>query len=429
MITSVKISNFRSVEKQEVPLAPLTFLYGNNAAGKSSLFYALNILRNVISDPNQTVDAFFNLGFANLGTFKQVVFRHEDTRSISISISGKSNDIDFTYGIKLNVKQGEFFIEIDKPYSLKLVLPVAFPYPLNGNAEGSITLGEIIYKINWTGVIAQVTPSAVTEESTKQAKIIAVIINAGPRLIRAIDVVALKRGFSKPIYGVVNVTQFPTNEEEVASMLAVDEYLDTKVSTYLEQVIDRQFRAKPQSGTSQVSLTTIEKDSKNTSDIVNDGFGVNQLVYLLAKTLNKNASTLCIEEPEINLHPSIVRRLPHTLIELTKDEKKQLIISTHSEGLVLSLLSAVAKGEIAVGEVLLYLTTRTLAVTNFVKQDITENGQVEGGLRSFMVGELEDVDAFFKAIKKSNRKEGKKNEPANSNTVSDDKSASITKQA
>jgi len=411
MITSVKINNFRSVEKQVVPLAPLTFLYGNNATGKSSLFYALNILRNVISDPNQAVDAFFNLGFANLGTFKQVVFRHEDTRSISIAISGKSNNVDFTYGIKLNTKQGEFFVEIAEPYSLKLNLPVTFPYPLNGNVQESITLGEVVYNINWTGVIAQVTPATATEESNKQAKTIAAVINAGPQRIRTIDVVALKRGFSKPQYGVVNVTQFPTNEEEVASMLAVDEYLDTKVSAYLEQVIDRQFRAKPQSGTSQVSLTTIEKESKNTSDVVNDGFGVNQLVYLLAKTLNKNASTLCIEEPEINLHPSIVRRLPHTLIELTKDEKKQLIISTHSEGLVLSLLSAVAKGEIRVSEIIFYLTTRSVGITNFGKQEITENGQIEGGLKSFMVGELEDIGAFFKAIKKSNRKEDKKISP------------------
>lgn len=409
MITRVKINNFRSVEKQSVDLAPLTFLYGNNAAGKSSLFYALNILRNITTDPNQPMDKFFDLGFANLGTFKQVIYKHDDTKSISISIDGKHNSVDFTYGVKLNPKHSEFFVELGKPYGLKLNLPVTFPYPLSGNLQEVFTLGEIAYNINWTGLVAQVTPATANEESNKQAKSIAYLLNRGAQLIRTADIVPLRRGFSKPQYGVVNITQFPISEEEVASLLAVDEYLDSKLSNYLEQTIDRQFRAKPQSGTSVTSLTTIEKVSKTQSDIVNDGFGVNQLVYLLAKTLNKNAITVCIEEPEINLHPSIVRRVPHTLIELVRDENKQLIVSTHSEALILALLSAVAEGEVKVSDVLCYITTRsTGGITEFTKQEITEDGQISEGLTSFMGGELEDIEAFLKAKKsKKNKKKNK----------------------
>ena len=194
-------------------------------------------------------------------------------------------------------------------------------------------------------------------------------------------------------------------KEEVASLLAVDDYLDSKVSTYLEQTIDRQFRAKPQTGTSLTTLTTIEKSSKNTSDVVNDGFGVNQLVYLLAKTLNKTASTLCIEEPEINLHPSVVNRVPHTLIELVKDERKQLLISTHSESLIIALLSAISSGEITPNEVAFYLTVRNNGITAFETQHITEDGQIAEGLSSFMGGELESIETFFKARKK---RKGKK---------------------
>ena len=409
IIKNVKINNFRSVEKQSIDLAPLTFLYGNNAVGKSSLFYALNILRNIVTDPGQPVDKFFDLGFANLGTFKQVVFKHEDTKSITIAVSGKHGNTDFTYGVKINPKQSEFFVEIEKPYSLKLRLPVTFPYTLNGNLQEAFIFQEITYSINWTGVVAQVTPTTVNEETNKQAKTIAYLLNRGVQLVRNVDLVPLRRGFSKPQYGVVNITQFPITEEEVASLLAVDDYLDSKLSTYLEQTIDRQFRAKPQSGTSLTSLTTIEKVSKISSDIVNDGFGVNQLVYLLAKTLNKNAITVCIEEPEINLHPSVVRKVPHTLIELVKDEGKQLIVSTHSESLILALLSAIAREEITTNDVICYLTTRLNGVTDFTKQEITEDGQISEGLISFMGGELEDIETFFKAKKKNKgKKENKK---------------------
>lgn len=410
MITTLRVSNFRSLERQVVELAPLTFLYGNNATGKSSLFYALNILRNIVTDPNQQLDKFFDLGFANLGTFKQVVFRHEETRSVVIAVGGKHSNVNLSYGVKLNPKQGEFFLELGEPYSLKLNLPVTFPYPLDGNLQEAFIFGEVTYNINWTGTVAQVTPATANEESNKQAKIIANLLNQGTQLIRTVDVVPLRRGFSKPQYGVINITQFPISEEEVASMLAVEDYLDSKVSNYLEQTIDRQFRAKPQSGTSLTSLTTIERSSKIQSEVVNDGFGVNQLVYLLAKILNKNAKTLCIEEPEINLHPSVVRRVPHTLIEIVKEERKQLLVSSHSESLILALLSAIAGGEIATNDVACYLTTRVRGVTEFIKQEITEDGQISEGLTSFMGGELEDIETFFKArkarkIKKENKKD------------------------
>jgi len=406
MIKSVTIRNFRSVEDQTIDLAPLTFLYGNNAAGKSSLFYALNVLRNVVFNPNQTLDSFFNLGFANLGSFRQIVFKHEEERAVSISISTAIENIDITYGVKLHQKKGEFFLELGKPYSLKLDLPVTFPYPLNGNVQGSITLGENLYNVSWNGVVGQVTPGTVTDETNRQARTIALVINKAAELIRLVDLVPLKRGFSKPYYSPVSVNQFPITEDEVASMLITDEYLDGKVNTYLEQIIERQFRLKTQTGTALVALTTIEKDSKITTDIVNDGFGINQLVYLLAKILHKGAQTLCIEEPEVNLHPGIIRRLPRTFIEVVKDENRQVLISTHSETLIISVLSAIARKDITPTDIAFYLTTRTKGVTSFNKQEISEDGRVESGLASFITGELDDIKAFFKSTKPARVKKG-----------------------
>jgi predicted ATPase len=189
-------------------------------------------------------------------------------------------------------------------------------------------------------------------------------------------------------------------------MLIADEYLDGKVNTYLEQVVGRQFRLKTQAGTALTALTTIEQDSKITTDIVNDGFGINQLVFLLAKILNKGAQTLCIEEPEINLHPGVIRKLPKTFIELVRDEERQVLISTHSETLIISVLSAVARKDILTTDIVFYLTTRTKGVTNFNKQKISESGRVETGLASFITGELDDIKAFFKSTKPTRVKKG-----------------------
>lgn len=406
MIKTIKISRFRSIKESSLELAPLTFLYGNNASGKSSVFYALNVFRNILLNPNQQVDAFFNLTFANLGGFRQVVFRHEEAHETSISASSRIDNILFTNGVTIKGSAGVFSLDIGKPYSLKFNLPVSFPYPSNVNDKQEYKTGEVTFGITWNGTTFQVTPDPVSEENSKRAQEMSAMFNGMGEKIRGIDVVPVRRGFTKPQYGIVSSSKFPANEDEIASKLASDEYLDSKVSTYLEQIIGRQFRAKTAPGTSLVSLTTTEKESKQTTEIVNDGFGTNQLVYLLAKVLNKDSGVVCVEEPEINLHPGVVRKLPSVFIELARDEKKQLIISTHSVDLIIAMLAAVSKGEIKPENVACYLTTRQDGISSFARQNISKEGQIEGGLTAFMEGELDNIRGFFEGKGSRKEKEG-----------------------
>lgn len=418
MIKTVTISNFRSIEDQTIALPPIVFIYGNNASGKSSLFYSLNVLRNIVSNPNQPLDNFFNLGFANLGGFKKVVTRHDDTKSIYISVDGSVNDVSFTYAVSLNQKKSELTLNLGTPYSLKFSLPVTFPYPNNLNVEQSVIFDENTYKINWNGITALVSldSGTPTEATNQKIKDITLLVNKVIETIRSIDLVSVRRGFFEPQYGAVNINQFPIKEEEVASMLATDENLDHQVSAYLEQIVGRQFRAKPKLGTSLAELTTIDQNAKVTSDVVNDGFGVNQLVFVLAKTLNKTIRTVLLEEPESNLHPGAVRKLPKSFFEIIKKENKQILITTHSEPLIVGVLSAVARGDISKNDVAFYLTTRQTetGVTLFSKQEVTEDGEIPGGLKSFMVGELDDIKGLFKS------KKTKKNDDKNVSDISVD---------
>ncbi|MDP3697140.1 MAG: AAA family ATPase, partial [Candidatus Taylorbacteria bacterium] len=149
MIKNIKASNFRSLKDANIDFAPLTFVYGNNAAGKSSIFYAFNVLRNILVNPNQPTDSFFDLGFANLGSFNDVVFRHDVNNPISISVSAKIDKVSFDYGISIKGTKGTFTLNVGKPYGLALELPVAFPYAINANTQSEVVLEEIHYKISW----------------------------------------------------------------------------------------------------------------------------------------------------------------------------------------------------------------------------------------------------------------------------------------
>jgi AAA15 family ATPase/GTPase len=82
MLKRIRIKNLRSIREQEIEVAPITVLYGPNGSGKSTLLHALAILRNVVVNPAQPLDGFFNLSFANFGGFEQVVYDHNPEEQI-----------------------------------------------------------------------------------------------------------------------------------------------------------------------------------------------------------------------------------------------------------------------------------------------------------------------------------------------------------
>ena len=61
------IKNFRSIKQLDLELAPITVLYGHNGTGKSSALYAPLTLKNIVNNPNQHIQEFFDYGFARLG--------------------------------------------------------------------------------------------------------------------------------------------------------------------------------------------------------------------------------------------------------------------------------------------------------------------------------------------------------------------------
>ena len=54
--------------------------------------------------------------------------------------------------------------------------------------------------------------------------------------------------------------------------------------------------------------------------MVNEGFGINQLVHMLTVCLYSKTKVVAIEEPEIHLHPSMVRKLVHAMVDITSKQ-------------------------------------------------------------------------------------------------------------
>lgn len=393
------IDNFRAIEHQEIDLAPITVVYGANGAGKSSLLYALLTLKNVILSSNAAVSGFFNYGFASLGGFDAVVFDHLANREIGLSLAVQKAESTVEHSISFSEGKGIFRISLKGDVSLGAELPVTFPYPANLAVSfayhGATGPDDAVF--SWNGIAAQVLkPAQASPGDLQRASAHVVAMNGPAEVLRRAGIVPLKRGFSKPYYQSQPLSPLLITEDEVATHLSLDKYLISRVSFYLEKILDRDFRVNVQPGTAIFSLDATDRRTGVATELVNDGFGVNQMVFFLAKALSRDAELTCVEEPEIHLHPSAVRAFGRALAEMINIEKKAFLVSTHSEAFVTSLLALVAEGRLSAADVAFYFVRKEGKKAVFERQSVHADGQIEGGLGSFMEGELQDLRSFLK---------------------------------
>jgi len=412
MITHLNIQNFKSLKNVELSLGKITVMTGANNSGKSSFIYSLLALKNTIRNPNQSIDACLTLPFINLGGFQQTVFNKNESQNIILEIIANDNDIEVGY--KLSIGKVNSFLEITsyKPYRFNAKLVIAFPYPATKNQGYSFVaqhLNEsIVVAYNWNGIIVNplnVSTAKFIENPTdiSQTK----IINETTFILRRIfqlplnefakiDFVPLRRGFTRPYFSPVPLGAQISTEEEIATLLANDRDLAGKVKFYLEKIVERTFSVYTTPGTANFYLQTMDRENGFTADLVNEGLGTNQLVTILAKIMQKSNKFICIDEPEIHLHPTIIDKLVSVLIEMAEHEGKQFLISTHSENFIHSLLKNVAKGTIKSEEVKVYYLNKTRQETKTEYQEINADGQIKGGLKNFYQTELNNLETFFK---------------------------------
>lgn len=390
MLKKIKINNFRPIKQMDIEFSPLTIIYGKNGSGKSSLMYAPILLKQILLNPNQAFINLFNLHMINLGIFEQVIHKHKKDNSISILLDILDNDKITTYGISLNPNSSHFQIEIKN--ELKEKLEISFPYQLNINKPISLKNKEL--SVIWNGLTVQNAPKQPqnVDDNFQLIK----DLNSAINFVKEIDIVPLKRGFFKPLYTQVSVTPNLLNEDEIATSLMNDYgYIQGEISHYCETIFNKSFKTYTPLNSTSFYLRIVDKARNGLeTDIIHEGFGLNQVVFTLAKILNQNNKFIFIEEPETHLHPSAQSKLIDTYIDIIKNKDKQICISTHSEIMVSTILTKISEGKISANDVQCYFVENEKD-TMFEKQKINENGTIEGGLMSFMETELDNFKTFL----------------------------------
>ena len=80
MLHSLELENFKAFgERARIPFAPITLIFGENSAGKSTILQALNLLKQT-RESRETSALLLpraENGIVDLGSFQEMLFDHD----------------------------------------------------------------------------------------------------------------------------------------------------------------------------------------------------------------------------------------------------------------------------------------------------------------------------------------------------------------
>ena len=389
MLKKIILQNFKSIKKQEISLAPITVIIGPNRSGKSSILQALGVLKGFVENASRPIDQLFNLHYVNLGSYRDVVYKHDDELMMNIGVEIGNEEADLRFSLGLAPKSATA-IEWKKPFKVSAVSQIKLPWsPTPQRTPFKYNTKELTFV--WDGLNAVVEP-------TKEAEL-SDLVNIHKTEIQNMHILLSNRGFMKPTYQIQKALLPATvakTEDQIASLLD-DADLETTVMNWTEEV----FGVRVQAKTRPPNISLITRLRHFAPTIVNEGFGLNQATYMFAVlAAAKEGSLIGIEEPEISLHPQAQSKLANVFLEVAKTMNKHILITTHSEHLLIALLTLIANGKLMADDLAIWSMERKRYTSKAKKLKITQKGQVEGGIEDFFEHELSTSIEYMKALSK-----------------------------
>ena len=387
MLTQMRLQNFKCWQDTgDIPLRPITGFFGANSSGKSSLIQALLLLKQTAESRDRGLVFDFGDGnsLVDLGDFESVVYGHDTSRALKISLAWHPQgnlqywgghfdqarldaEIDYRYGFEVDVRK-----RID--VSFKPLLVERMAYRAGEAVFGMLRQDNGYYTVFSEGTDHQLTRRADQDrpfpppikcyrfpvqeeadfhfdESTSSTlelgfeKTLGRVYYLGP--LRAYP----QRIYSWP--GTRPGDMGPKGEFVVSAILASWEQdeeieqvegqgshsltLEQYIAYWLKEIgLIYDFRVVPLAEGRRLFEVRVRKSAKSAEVSLTDtGFGVSQILPALTLCFYApEGSTVILEQPEIHLHPFAQSALADVFIDAWKKRNVQIIVESHSEYLL-----------------------------------------------------------------------------------------------
>lgn len=443
MLTELQIENFKAWRHTgRVRLAPLTFLFGSNSSGKSSLHQFLLMLRQTTESPDRrrvlhTGDASTPV---DLGSYVDLINGRDPTRALQFELSWTLAEalrvIDAKTGRKAKGDAMTFAARVEAIGSAPPRVQIAsFRYRLHGTpGNEDLTLGLEREKPGAYRVVADGYQPVMTM-GRKWPVSAPSHFHAFPddlqtrfqNLEFAPDLtLRLERQLSSVVYlgplreRAVRLYRWSGEEPEhvgwrgertVEALLAGQarqfnlkrkrrKPLQVMVAEWLKRLeVIEDFAVLPIGrGRDEYEVRVRAPGIRQEVLLTDVGFGVSQVLPVVTQCFySAPESTLILEQPEIHLHPAVQAGLADLFIDAAAMQEGgaprnlQIVVESHSEHLLRRLLRRIAEESIPPDQVAAYFVRSGSVASVIEPLDVDELGNVRNWPKSFFGDQTTDI--------------------------------------
>jgi predicted ATPase len=413
----ISIRNFKGIQEAAIDFTKLNVFVGENGTGKSTVIHALSLLKRSLNTYQVNTD----LPYVNMGPLNNVVPAGE---TAAIMLEGgqtlelahlHSDQVKFRLEVQFDV-QGLLHAEtqILEPYKIKsswerygfaTVDPGQLQLEdLTFNLAPGVGLGQAFQPM---GYVISKTPKTDPLSAQRSGQVILpelmTLSTVAIRTVTSTYVVPLFRGFSEPSYQLQPAVSLDLNPRAgliamgnaVASNLA---YLkssgEEKIHRWMQEVMGVAIDWRPVPG-GQVAIQNPDKSTF----FVNEGFGSNQLTFILEEVVRtEDGSLISVEEPEIHLHPDAQFKFGKLMATISLKEKKQILLVTHSEHIVSAVLTGLREKKITPEEVSIWYFEKKNDKISVTRAEVDNEGHTKGGLTTFIEASIKELKDYSGSI-------------------------------
>jgi predicted ATPase len=439
MLKSVTLRNFKLHKSTQIDAAPLTVFIGPNNSGKSSIFQGLILLRQSamsntggsLANPVPRQPTNENQPFLypseqqiDLGSFDDVV--HAGQQEIGFQISAQMQDPDPKYGGRREITIDVAFRKSQVAYHKGTLSlegrtlkwnwasgPVTFPQQQSTielhNRQFNFSASDFPQMLQAQGVSGPglQDPALAYELSALQNR----IAQMPSSLLTSVHPVYPLRGLEEsgaPVTGYPEQTidrmMLADRTLSLVNVLAYRNDLLDRVSEWLEDLLKIRVRTKlvPHKRVT-IICEPADRHLRRIGLFSNEGAGANQLPFILVPiALCPSGETVMLSEPEVHLHPKAQSDLASLLLRIVKERERQLLIETHSEHMLHTILHSVARGYLKKEDLALHYFDASAGDVKVRRLDVDDLGRVEGGLPGFFDQSLGELSDYLETLQKKN---------------------------
>jgi len=364
-ITRLRLRQFKCFEDSgDIPVTPLTIVFGRNNTGKSSILQSLLLFRQTLDSPEYGPRLDLRGPLYNAGTYADLVHQHRSKENINVEFGldfedGPGNasvELEFSADEPQPARLARLKISSDfaDPLEIKRGRGRGGPYELYLGGKSQGTEEKALSRFPANGFFPLIgqeplrrgRPNEKHQKSRMFARKILMSLEMAIRDMRAVGAFRHQperryeyQGRSPQLVDATGRTVMAALIEDIMRRGAQRGQLVRSVNQWLKAV--GRVRILPFKRISKSArifeVRVRDTDSGRWANFADVGFGIGQALPVFVEGLRTpERGMFLVQEPEIHLHPDSQLRMADFLVSLAL-KGRRVFVETHSENLLLRI--------------------------------------------------------------------------------------------